>query len=248
MAVSYPTKVSLAFRSGGVCAFPDCGKHLVYKSEKGSDKHVAEAAHIFGEKQGAARWIPDMTQEQRDSIENLLYMCPTCHDIIDKAEIDWPAKRLFELKTSHEERVIGWREAAFADVAFEELRTSVAWVSDQDIEVSGVTFDLISPREKLAKNGLSNGSKHIIVGALAAQHIVAEFVESEAKLDPDFPDKLKAGFLKEYYTLVHQGHKGDTLFELMCDFAQQGMEKQKDRSAGLAVLVYLFEKCDVFEK
>jgi len=248
MPVNYPTKMVLSFQSGGICAFPNCGKPLVYKSDNSSDKHVAEAAHIKGEKVGAARYDPNMTQAERDAVENLLFLCPTCHDIIDKAEKDWPADRLYALKAAHEQTVMGVLEAGFADVAFEELRKSVEWVSDQDVEATGLSFDLISPREKLEKNGLSNGSKQIIVGALAAQPIVGEFVESETKLDPDFPRKLKAGFLGKYYSLVHEGHKGDTLFELMCAFAQQGMQMQKERSAGLAVLVYLFEKCDVFEK
>ena len=43
------------------------------------------------------------------------------------------------------------------------------------------------------------------------------------------------------------GHKGrHEPFELMCAFAQRGLRKQGDRTAGIAVLVYLFEICDVF--
>jgi len=34
----------------------------------------------------------------------------------------------------------------------------------------------------------------------------------------------------------------------MCRFAQHGFERQAKRSAGIAVLVYLFEACEVFEK
>ena len=34
----------------------------------------------------------------------------------------------------------------------------------------------------------------------------------------------------------------------MCAFAQRGLKRQADKTAGIAVLVYLFEICDVFEK
>ena len=75
-----------------------------------------------------------------------------------------------------------------------------------------------------------------------------DYVEAEAQLDPDFPERLKAGFLEEYYARRKEGHKGDELFELMCAFAQRGLRRQADKTAGIAVLIYLFEICDVFEK
>lgn len=46
MGASYPTRIILAFRSGGVCAFPKCGKHLTYDAQVGDDTYVGEAAHI----------------------------------------------------------------------------------------------------------------------------------------------------------------------------------------------------------
>ena len=30
-------KIILAFRSGGVCAFPQCGRELTYKAKQGDD-------------------------------------------------------------------------------------------------------------------------------------------------------------------------------------------------------------------
>ena len=81
-----------------------------------------------------------------------------------------------------------------------------------------------------------------------SRETVADYVEAEAQLGPDFPERLKAGFLEEYFGKRKEGHKGDDLFELMCAFAQRGLRKQADKTAGIAVLVYLFEICDVFEK
>lgn len=247
MSASYPTKIILAFRSGGVCAFQPCGKHLTYEATAGDDTYVAEAAHIRGEKPGAARYDASMTDEERDNVRNLIYLCTDHHTIIDKVEADWPVETLLALKESHEAKVRQAMEAAFADVAFPELQTAISWVSSQAPATDG-TFELLPPDEKIEKNALSDGARHIIAAGLISRATVAAYVETEAKLDPDFPERLKAGFLEEYFKQRKLGHRGDELFELMCAFAQRGLRKQVERTAGVAVLVYLFEICDVFEK
>ena len=248
MAVSPATKILLAMRSGGVCALPGCGKHLTYDATVGTDTYVAEAAHIKGEKPTAARYDASMTDTQRNLIDNLVYLCTDDHTIIDKVEADWPVERLIKIKAEHEEKVRAAMIEAFADVAFPELASAVSWVTSQSPSGGATTFDVIPPDEKIRKNELSNSSRNIVLGGLVSQATVAGYVEAETQLDPDFPDKLKSGFLAEYYTLKHLGHNGDELFELMCAFAQRGLKRQGERTAGLAVLVYLFEICDVFEK
>lgn len=247
MSASYPTKIILAFRSGGVCAFQPCGKHLTYEAKVGDDTHVAEAAHIRGEKPDAARYDASMTNEERDNVRNLIYLCADHHTIIDKVEADWPAETLLALKESHETKVRLAMEDAFADVAFPELQMAVSWVLSEAPATIGA-FDLLTPDEKIEKNALSNGARHIIAAGLTSRATVAAYVEAEAQLDPDFPERLKAGFLEEYFKQRKLGHVGDELFELMCAFAQRGLKKQVERTAGVAVLVYLFEICDVFEK
>lgn len=247
MAASYPTRIILAFRSGGVCAFPSCGKHLTYEAKVGDDTYVGEAAHIRGEKSTAARYDATMTDKERDDVHNLLYMCTDHHTVIDKIEADWPVDVLLALKEKHEAQVLQAMEEAFSEVAFPELQTAVSWVATQPPAADGA-FDLLAPDEKIKKNALSNGARHIIAAGLTSRATVAGYVGAEAQLDPDFPERLKAGFLEEYFGQRKQGHKGDELFELMCAFAQRGLRKQTDRTAGVAVLVYLFEICDVFEK
>ena len=228
MGASYPTRIILAFRSGGVCAFPKCGKHLTYDAQVGDDTYVGEAAHIRGEKPTAARYDASMTDDDRDNVQNLIYLCTDHHTIIDKVEADWPTATLLQLKESHEKQVRQAMEEAFA--------------------APNGSFDLLAPDEKIKKNALSNGSRHIIAAGLTSRATVGDYVEAEAQLDPDFPERLKAGFLEEYYARRKEGHKGDELFELMCAFAQRGLRRQADRTAGIAVLIYLFEICDVFEK
>lgn len=248
MAATYPTKLILAFRSGGICAFPNCGKQLSYEAEHSPDLSLGEAAHIEGEKPGSARYNPSMTDDQRNSVQNLLYMCGTDHTIIDTAIADWPTERLQHLKVTHEDRVRVLMEEGFADVAFAALESAIAWVAVAPPGPSSQDFDLVAPDEKIQRNELSFGCRQIISAGLAGRQSVAQFVALETQSDPLFPDKLKAGFLSHYYDLRSKGMFGDELFELMCSFALRGARKQAERTASIAILVYLFEICDLFEK
>lgn len=47
VGASYPTKIILAMRSGGVCAFLRCGKHLTYEGKADNDAYVGEVAQII---------------------------------------------------------------------------------------------------------------------------------------------------------------------------------------------------------
>lgn len=248
LTASYPTKLILAFRSGGVCAMPGCSKHLTYNANIGSDTYLAEAAHIAGEKPLAARYVESMTQVERDGVDNLVFLCTDHHSLIDKVPLDWTTERLLEMKKAHEQKVQDSMEIAFATVAFPELGKIMSWVPEQTPGSHGDNFDIIPPNEKIRKNDLTSGSHHVILAGLTARATVAAFVSSETQIDPEYPERLKAGFLSHYYKLRQEGQRGDELFELMCVFAQRGASNQAAATAGLAVLVYLFEICDVFEK
>lgn len=257
MSASYPVKVLLAYRSGDRCALPDCGKTLSPSSEDGSPINVGEAAHIAGEHDGkgkqnkSARYIESMTDEERNHYNNLIYLCSTCHTKIDNiptGERDYPVDRLRAIKAQHEKKV---REAvadAFAEVGFSELDQATEWISRIDPEIASGNFELIAPEEKLKKNELGIRSKMLVTMGLALSREVKAFIESVAQTDSSFPDRLKAGFLAEYYRLNLEGYTGDDLFDMMCRFAQRGFDDEVKKSAGKAVLVYLFETCDVFEK
>ena len=103
-----------------------------------------------------------------------------------------PRITLQDLKENHEKRVRQAMEDAFADVAFPELQNAVSWVASQAPAANG-SFDLISPSEKIAKNALSNGSRHTIAAGLTARATVSDYVEAEAQLDPRFPRAAEGG-------------------------------------------------------
>jgi len=249
MSASYPTKLLLAFRSGDRCAFPGCPRQLTVDAPAGGDPVVlGEAAHIAGEQANAARYDASMTDEQRNHYCNLIYLCGDHHTQIDKQHAHFPVDALHRLKTEHEAKVREGLNAAFAEIGFPELQLATAWVNRYQPDTDSADLSLLNPEDKIRRNDLTNGSRVTITMGLSVARLVGDFVQNEALIDPDYPERLKAGFLEEYFRLRREGQRADELFDLMCEFSQRGLKGQFQRSAGLAVLVYLFEKCDVFEK
>ena len=91
MSVSYPTKLALAMNSGGFCAFEKCRQHLISDGNAKGSGVIGEAAHIYGKKPTSARFDANMSDQERNSVDNLIYLCPTCHTKIDKHKDDCPA-------------------------------------------------------------------------------------------------------------------------------------------------------------
>jgi hypothetical protein len=89
-------------RSGNLCSFPGCGAELI---REGFNRALGEEAHIKGEKPGSPRYDALQPQEERDSYENRILLCPTHHTEIDADEAAWTVTRLYEVKLRHERDV-----------------------------------------------------------------------------------------------------------------------------------------------
>ena len=249
MSATYPIKLLLAFRSGDRCAFPGCPLQLTIDAPTGGDSVViGEAAHIAGENSTAARYDTTMDDTARNHYNNLVYLCGDHHTQIDKQQKHFPVDTLLRLKAEHETKVREAMNDAFAQVGFPELQIATEWVNRFQPAQDTQDYSVLPPEAKIRKNDLKNGSRVTITMGLSVAKLVGDFVQHEAQIAEDYPERLKAGFLAEYFQRRREGLRGDDLFDLMCNFAQRGMQGQARRSAGLAVLVYLFEKCDVFEK
>lgn len=249
MGASYPTKVRLAARSGDQCAFPGCNKKLTLDGGKKSEiTLIGVAAHIAGEEPSSARYDPAMTPKERDHFNNLIYLCRDHHHIIDEQEGDYPVEELHKWKKEHADKVREAMNEAFAEVGFPELEQVTDWITDVQPKPTSRDFSLVPPADKIKKNELSERVYSTMTMGLSIAQEVRAFINAEVKIDNDFPERLKVGFLKEYYRLRKNGYKGDELFDLMCKFSQRGFKENVKKAAGLAVLMYLFEACEVFEK
>lgn len=100
-----PTKKRLAILSGNRCCNPDCGASLV--SKDGSTV-TGKICHIEAKSQGGPRYNPNMTDEERDDFNNLIFLCASCHDQIDNMAnvAKYPVALLKSWKQKHESSIL----------------------------------------------------------------------------------------------------------------------------------------------
>lgn len=98
-------KILLA-RSGGVCAFPNCGKVLIEPgSGQDEDAFIGEVAHIVADSRQGPRGDSEMSDEDRDKYPNLVLFCQNCHDRVDKQPRTFSVPVLRRIKAEHEGRI-----------------------------------------------------------------------------------------------------------------------------------------------
>jgi len=252
MSASYPTKIYLAMKSGNICALKECHIPLTSEGNKADPVVVGEAAHVYGENPGtkmkppSARYKDDMTDEERNHYNNLIYLCPTCHTKIDKQEEDYPAELLFMYKNEHEAWVVEQLNETMPNVTFAELEVAAKAIASGQYTMNG-DFNVITPEEKIKKNGLSKEINALIVTGLSRSYEVSEYLVKVAYLDEKFPERLKNGFKVKYLELK-KSMSSDALFMAMFEFSQAGKHDFKQQAASLAILSHLFHLCEVFEK
>jgi hypothetical protein len=100
----------LAMRASYICSNPKCRTLTLGPSEADLENiiSVGVAAHITAAAPGGPRYDSTLTPAQRSSIENGIFLCPTCASTIDKnGGRDFPVELLRKWKSEHEEWVRG---------------------------------------------------------------------------------------------------------------------------------------------
>ena len=241
-------RVRLAFNSCNRCGFPRCDQLLTADATEHDDGVIlGEAAHIRGEKPGAARYDPEYPPNKLNSYENLIFLCPDHHTQIDKQPASYPVETLLQWKEYHEAEMRRRTGDAIADVGFAEL-DMVTQALLNSPGVSDQNLHIIPPNEKISKNELSDKTRFMISLGLGKSPNVKSFMQELTAIVPHFDENLVGGFRAKYDELFDQGLRGDALFNEMHRFACTGKTDAVIQAAGLAVLSHLFETCDVFEK
>lgn len=237
----------LCTRSGNRCALQNCRKILVVNAtENDRESFAAELAHIKGEKPESPRYDSAMTDVQRNSYDNRILVCNTCHKIIDDQLNTYTVEKLHQIKKEHEEFIIKQTNKVIPQVTFAELNVVMKYLLS-DTASNESSLELIPPKDKINRNNLSAHTEHQIVMAMTRVRQVGQYLNKVP--DPYFSERLKQGFVKEYERLKNSEKlEGDLLFDALFDFASGESSDFKQRAAGLTVLTYLFEKCEVFEK
>lgn len=101
------TKDKLCERVGGKCSNPNCRKETKGPhSDPRKSVSIGVAAHITAASEGGPRYDPNMSSEERRSIENGIWLCSTCAKMIDSDADAYPAELLHEWKKVAEDEQI----------------------------------------------------------------------------------------------------------------------------------------------
>ncbi len=139
---------------------------------------------------------------------------------------------------------------AMASIAYDDITFVITALLNQRANFSDgqSIFQPTNPEEKMSKNYLTHEIKFALGMGLAKAGEVRHFIEQNAKIYfPDVPERLKAALNIEYKRLLSQGIRGDELFNQLYRFSHQNSSNTSRQLAGLAVLCYFFETCDIFE-
>jgi hypothetical protein len=140
-------------------------------------------------------------------------------------------------------------------VRFAELE-SVCKALLTNVPAESTPMDAVSVADKMAANDLTEDVAYRMRLGLMQAAQVSEYLQSmTTRVDQDFVQRLRAGFVTQYELYLTDGLHGDSLFFALADFAASTVPRDADtghrfdyRAAALAVLCHLFQVCDVFER
>lgn len=220
----------------------------VEKADKeASSVVIGQIAHIEAKNNNGPRANPKLSDQQRDEYPNLLLLCPTHHRLVDARESTYTAEMLRLWKADRERIFHEFFAQEMGNVTFAELEIiTQALLNSDTAQPSPIT--VTPPQEKIAKNGLTERTGDLIKVGLLKSSLVQDYIEGISGIDRNFTRRLTSRFINEYQRHRRDGVEGDLLFDEMRYFSVQGRSDIRYQCAGLAVLVYLFERCEVFEQ
>jgi hypothetical protein len=165
------------------------------------------------------------------------------NDSKDKAKLQKQIEELIINRSTHQEelnKISAQKREALARempyVSFDELDIVTKFILGMQPASQEINFNITDITQKISKNNLTQEVHFLLIMGMVKVKEVHLFIEVNAVLRPDFHEKLKADI------------RGDALFESLHKFSCGNSSDLKKTAAGLAVLSYLFERCEVFER
>jgi hypothetical protein len=240
-------------RSGDRCAYPGCAQLLSFAAQDAADedKVVGKVAHIKAASPNGPRYDPNMTEAERGSARNLIYLCGPHHDAVDSQTSLHTVEFLMDAKAAHESSIKRAAAYTVGEIGFDHLELVCRYLQlSPDLMTGGDTDLPLEVEEKICLNVLSVGTAERVRVGRAASGVVSEFIAITSQRIPSFGTRLAADFKSAYYAGVAQGLSGDDLFDLLEGHAIENagpVVGATVSAAALAVITYLFETCEVFE-
>ena len=99
------TKVLFAL-SGNQCAHPQCTTPIVEAGTEFSEDIVTgQVCHIHAISEGGPRATRELTEEELNSLDNLILLCANHHAVVDGQPATYPPETLKEWKRAHQEKL-----------------------------------------------------------------------------------------------------------------------------------------------
>ncbi len=93
--------------SGNQCAHPKCTNNVIEPAtEKSNAAVVAQICHIYAISGDGPRGKAGLTNEELNSPENLILLCPNHHTVVDDQYETYPAEMIKQWKQDHETKVM----------------------------------------------------------------------------------------------------------------------------------------------
>ena len=229
--------------AGGTCSI--CNKPLCTEASNNGKIH-GEHAHIYGLKHTDNRYDSNLSDEFVNSFENHILVCCDCHTTIDKKPLlpIHSAENLKIFKKRHIDDVALHLGYGINSISFNELEIITRYIVGSS--QCNQELILIKPQEKIDKNKLSSQVSVYIMQGLIQRNLVAQYLQKNPNVN--FANKLRNGLVEKYNELVNSGYAADFLFHELWSYASRGSYESNIRAAGLTVISYFFEICDIFEK
>lgn len=176
-------------QSGGFCQFDGCENSIIEHHVTKTSENAGEKAHIVAYSDGGTRADTTLSLEYINSVENLMALCPGCHDHVDKNGELYPRRVLQEMKYA---RVALVRDAIRHRAG--ELKTSVvvfeAPIGERTVSIAAhETASAIRPRYPTAGNPL-----RINLNGLAKQGETSAFYAAAAEqIEKEIADYFRNG-------------------------------------------------------
>lgn len=132
--------------SAGRCEFQGCNKYLGEHLLTKETGNFGEKAHIEAVNKGGARFKELMMENDLNSSENIMLLCPTCHKLIDEHPNEYSVERLREMKRKHEWRI-------YQVTAVDDIQTSLIFNYFSKINDYSPMYDDILFCRAIIKNG-----------------------------------------------------------------------------------------------
>lgn len=139
----------LGKRVGFLCSNPDCRKHTIGpNSDKEKATIVGVAAHISAASPGGPRYDTNMSEKDRKSIENGIWLCVNCSTLIDKDPNAFPDTLLHS-----------WKDVAENEIS-DKIKGKVL-ATPKEKKLAHIDVDLIYTGSSRANRGYSEKNRDI---------------------------------------------------------------------------------------